>query len=276
MRLVDFVDRNIPTDLIAADVKRLPMEDVWDRLDEHNPPSTSVVRYEMDRWEGQDIGECQERLLCIRLSALDDADHPWHDASLTMTGSPERRVERPPVHLQKDFKGKTLDDIELRDDVAGLDEAVKAAAEYIQFLRTMADEGINMAFCGPTGVGKSLLAGIIANAARRNGVMSQVITMQKYLEGRMPNAIDKETSADAMAVKLLVLDELGAERVSDWTISELDRLLSFRYDNKLPTIITSNISWKDMAAGLPPHLVDRLQERCRVLELDGPSYRGKG
>ena len=67
---------------------------------------------------------------------------------------------------------------------------------------------------------------------------------------------------------LLILDDLGAEKSSEWAVAKLDELVDHRYLNGLPTLFTTNLTPKQ----LPSRVASRLKEGVTVL-LDGPDYR---
>jgi len=70
---------------------------------------------------------------------------------------------------------------------------------------------------------------------------------------------------------VLVLDDLGVERETDWAAEKLFQILNHRYQSELPTVIVTNCRLEE----LPPRIYDRLSDddlcvRCQVL---APSYR---
>ena len=80
----------------------------------------------------------------------------------------------------------------------------------------------------------------------------------------------EHTMAFARNCSLLILDDLGAEKESDWANEQLDFLIDHRYENSKPLIVTTNLTLDD----LPPRIADRLREGALIL-LKGESYRKK-
>jgi len=74
----------------------------------------------------------------------------------------------------------------------------------------------------------------------------------------------------AKRVPLLVLDDLGVEKGTEWAVAKLDTLIDHRYITGLRTVFTTNLS----AADLPERIADRLSEG-KVYKLRGESYRKK-
>jgi DNA replication protein DnaC len=278
----EVADRNIPVKLISPEVASVPWTDVKAELEEKATP-LSIVEFqlrEMASGKKNADGEYPRRLARIQLSALLDTEHPWHGA---VTGarsprSPNSEITQSVIGAPRSYRNLTLADVEPRPEVTGLKEAVKATREFIAFLPKMLHEGHGLIFTGPPGDGKTMLASIISQAAANSRYHAVMVTSTTYYDWRRPAAGDdeKELAMKAYDADLLVFDEVGGERITDFTLAEMDRLISHRHNRELSTIFTSNLSWADLHDGLGDHLIDRLQERNRVLELDGPSYRGRG
>jgi DNA replication protein DnaC len=82
-----------------------------------------------------------------------------------------------------------------------------------------------------------------------------------------------------METPLLVLDDLGAERLTDWVEETMNVIVNARYNAKRPTLFTSNYEDADredmnslfVRVGFRLH--SRLSEMCEFLEYEGPDYR---
>lgn len=98
---------------------------------------------------------------------------------------------------------------------------------------------------------------------------------------RKPYADDDEApsiSADQLqrlvrGTTLLVLDDIGAERATDWVQEALYTLINHRYTNLLRTIFTSNLRPKELAARLGERTAWRIVEMSDVIEVTGPNLR---
>lgn len=69
---------------------------------------------------------------------------------------------------------------------------------------------------------------------------------------------------------LLILDDFGVHRETDWANEQLDFIVDSRYEFSKPLIITSNFTLND----LPPRIADRLREGT-LIQLKGFSFRGR-
>ena len=83
--------------------------------------------------------------------------------------------------------------------------------------------------------------------------------------------IKKKKSAEeiierAKSTPLLILDDIGAEKASEWTQEQLYRIVNFRYEHMLPTVITTNCDGAQLEMALGRRIVSRLIELCRSEE----------
>lgn len=85
---------------------------------------------------------------------------------------------------------------------------------------------------------------------------------------------DEETvMASYSWVDLLVIDDLGAEKVTDWSRQLLYLLIDRRYRNGRQTIITTNLTPSQLAETIDARIVSRLAEMGVVIELKGSDKR---
>jgi len=72
-------------------------------------------------------------------------------------------------------------------------------------------------------------------------------------------------------VPMLVLDDLGTEKRSDWVTEKLDTIVDYRYINALPLVVTTNLPMDELS----PRIASRLQraEFGRIVVLEVPEYR---
>ena len=72
---------------------------------------------------------------------------------------------------------------------------------------------------------------------------------------------------------LLLLDDLGAERANEWVRERIFVIVNHRYREELPTIFTSNIGPRDLAAQLGERTASRIIAMCDWISLEGEDYR---
>jgi len=83
---------------------------------------------------------------------------------------------------------------------------------------------------------------------------------------------------DARDAHVLLLDDIGAERGTDWATKELEALVDYRHGlgTVKTTIITTNGTLRQLADRMGVRTADRLLEMCAVVEVSGPNLRERG
>jgi DNA replication protein DnaC len=72
---------------------------------------------------------------------------------------------------------------------------------------------------------------------------------------------------------LLHIDDLGAEKRSDWVLEQLYAIVDERYQAQRSMIVTSNNGFEELAEQIGPRVVSRLTEMCQELPLYGDDKR---
>lgn len=132
---------------------------------------------------------------------------------------------------------------------------------------------------GPPGTGKTHLLAAWAAHAVRSGVGLRYLATTEYLRALRDLMNDKEDVAAGYLVRsartcgVLILDDLGAERASDWSREELGELIDARYRAALPLIAATNIAPEEWDAHLGGRTASRLREMCRAVYVEGRDRR---
>ena len=71
----------------------------------------------------------------------------------------------------------------------------------------------------------------------------------------------------------LFIDDIGMEKPSDWAKESIYRLVNRAYEAGVPTVVTSNLTFQELADRIGPRTVDRLVEMCRPIKMQGESRR---
>jgi DNA replication protein DnaC len=168
------------------------------------------------------------------------------------------------------FQTKVLQNYD--PEVPGAAEAYYAAAEF-----ATNPEGW-LVLLGGYGTGKTHLAAGIANYVVSYHRMQVYFAVAPDLlhHLRAAYAPNSETTYDerfeqVRSVYLLIIDDLGAEQTTAWAMEKLYQIFNYRYNNRLPMVITSNC---DLDA-LDPRIRSRLcdQDLCRHVYIDAEDYR---
>lgn len=122
------------------------------------------------------------------------------------------------------------------------------------------------------GVGKSHAAYAAGNRAVSAGLWTLAWTAIKFNDAIRPG--NDDTAYDvAQECDLLLLDDLGREKVSEWTLERLQSVLDARWSNEKRTIITTNLSGADLLTRYGDALVDRITDTLTMVLVDGSSRR---
>ncbi len=132
-------------------------------------------------------------------------------------------------------------------------------------------------FVGANGCGKTHLAGAIANYRLEDGDSVCFATVPDLLDelraSFAPGASERFDTLfqRLLNVRLLVLDDLGAQQSSPWAQEKLYQILNHRHLGQLPTVITTNVELKEME----PRIASRLSDLDVVVvyEIVAPDFR---
>jgi DNA replication protein DnaC len=156
-------------------------------------------------------------------------------------------------------------------------------------------DGLGLLFTGANGVGKTHLAvSVLRELIETKGARGQFWDFHELIR-EIKNSYNAETQQTELQVlepvveaDVLVLDDLGAWKMTDWMNDTLFYILNSRYLAKRATIITTNYPDADrekvlaadplvrreyLVERIGQRLRSRLMEMCLVVSLDGPDWR---
>lgn len=153
------------------------------------------------------------------------------------------------------------------------------ARKYVTNFDAMRKQGTGLLLCGQVGTGKSFLAAAIANELISRGTpclmtnFSRIISRISEKFGGDQKYLDNLNRFD-----LLVIDDLGVERDSEFTWEKVMNVIDSRYRAGLPLIVTTNLSMRDLSDPSDirrQRVFSRLREMCIFLEVKGADRRGR-
>jgi hypothetical protein len=127
---------------------------------------------------------------------------------------------------------------------------------------------INLAILGPSRVGKTWEAAAIARALLLDHrVPATFEEVPEILKRLRPNADGASDIGQYQVTPVLILDDLGAEKRTEWTDEQLYMVADYRAKRNLPTIVTSNLSPRALVDQYGARITGRLFEGAAKLEI---------
>lgn len=149
--------------------------------------------------------------------------------------------------------------------------------KYCNHFRQMMNDSQGLLLYGPVGTGKSFSAACIANTLLNNCVsviMTSLVLVLKQMSADF-NAQESITS-ELMSPDLLILDDFGTERTTDFAVEKVYDIIDSRYRSGKPLILTTNLSIQEMKRCTDiryERIYDRVFEMCYPIKFDGVSLR---
>ena len=180
-----------------------------------------------------------------------------------------------------DLKSKGLTDPAMREWTFANDNGkcpqMKHAHFYVENWTAMQEENIGYLLWGGVGTGKSYFAGCIANALMEQEVAVRMTNFALILndltasfEGR------NEYIARLCRAPLLILDDFGMERGTEYGLEQVYNVVDSRYRSRRPLIVTTNLSLQDLQHPKDTahaRIYDRLLEMCAPIRFSGENFR---
>lgn len=161
-----------------------------------------------------------------------------------------------------------------------LQENAIYAKRYVEYFSEMAQTGQGLLFWGNVGTGKTFLAGCIANALLEQKIPVLMTSFPKILNalGGLYSSERNEYLASLNRYTLLVIDDMGIERESQYTIETIYMVIDERYKSGKPFIVTTNIQLATLKKPQDlehARIYDRIMERCMPVFFGGKNYRSE-
>ena len=163
--------------------------------------------------------------------------------------------DRPPISdMARDFQARA-GVAEIRAYLDKLDENLKA--------------GQGVWLYGDPGTGKTTLAMLVSKIAIERNYSVAIYSLPKLL-ARIRQTYDAEPGGDSYttffqrltAIDLLHIDDLGAEKRSDWVLEQLYALINERYESERAVLVTTNLDEVELKEQIGQRTVSRLVEMC--------------
>ena len=156
---------------------------------------------------------------------------------------------------------------------------LKLCRRYAERFDEMVAKKQSLLFWGNVGTGKSFAAACIANYLLDRGVPVMMTSFVKLLS-LIQNGDEKEADIISRlnSAKLVIFDDLGAERNTDYALEKIYNIIDSRYQRELPIIFTTNLTITEMKNETDnryKRIYDRVFENIYPMQFTGPSWRRK-
>ena len=189
--------------------------------------------------------------------------------------------------IKKRYLSRTIDSFSV---TAENKRSFEVATDYIKNFREYFTQGKGLYLEGPCGTGKTHLAIAIALAIINTGVpvicktSIDILGDIKRCYERNSEVTEEEVLEAYKTVDLLIIDDLGKEQVTEWSVPVLYSILNERYEALLPTIITTNYNTTALAEKLSAKgdaetataIISRFVESSKRVTMSWADYRRKG
>jgi DNA replication protein DnaC len=163
----------------------------------------------------------------------------------------------------------------------------KAKLDVARFLEKYPLIDVGLLLLGPCGIGKTHLAvSVLKQVVQEKGDTGIFYDFRDLLREIQSswNAVSQTTELEVLrpvlSANLLVLDELGANKPTDWVRDTIAHIINCRYNEKKLTVFTSNYpdvaqrpGEETLSDRIGVRLRSRLYEMCKVIEIRGKDFR---
>lgn len=188
--------------------------------------------------------------------------------------------------IKKRFQQRTFPNF--RCDTPGRKKNYQIAKDYADNFSYHKARGDGLYIEGTNGTGKTHLAAAIALQLINEGIPVVCKTSSDLLGDikksfSFEGAKEHEVLDVYKKVDLLIIDDLGKEQCSDWSMSTLYYILNDRYEDMKPTIVTTNYNAEELVQALTPKgfdntkivaIISRLRETSTVMTMAWEDIRG--
>ena len=160
----------------------------------------------------------------------------------------------------------------------GINPEMAYAHKYVENWEDMKANSSGLLLWGNVGTGKSFFAGCIANALLEKGVPVLMTNFSRILNTLTGMHFeDRNQFIDSLnRYSLLIIDDLGIERNSEFALEQVFNVIDCRYRSKKPLIVTTNLTLTELNSApdvAHRRIYDRILERCAPIRINNRNIR---
>lgn len=168
--------------------------------------------------------------------------------------------------------------LDWRFEIAQENKDILMAKRYVENWKKVKTENLGLLLWGEVGSGKSFIAACIANALLEQGIPVLMTNFSKILNqmGAMYSEERYQYIASFSNFSLLIIDDLGIERSTEYALEQVYAVIDERYKSGLPLVITTNLTIAELRNPVDvPHarIYSRILEMCTPVNIRGGDRR---
>lgn len=185
--------------------------------------------------------------------------------------------------INQRFKERTFDSYNITSENK---QYFSIALKYVDTFEERIKDGNGIMFIGKSGAGKTYLACCIANnllQKEHSVVFGTSITLLEKIKETYDTGYQYKLLDSYVNAELLIIDDLGKEKPSEWTLEKLYYIIDERYQRMKPIIVTTNYNTEELTQRLSlkdnvstaESIISRLNEVCGGVYVDLTDQRRK-
>jgi DNA replication protein DnaC len=197
---------------------------------------------------------------------IDEATNTATDCpcrAVRIAGARTRSLEG---RIPRRYRGVSFDRPPVSDIARTAPDQIRSVRRYVAAIETNVDGGKGLWIQGDVGTGKTTLAMLVSKTALDAGRSVAIYSLPRLLNLLRESMDSDKGMVDFMdrltAVDLLHLDDLGAEKQTDWVLEQLYSIVNSRYEAERAIVATTNLMPDELSERLGARTVSRLVEIC--------------
>lgn len=192
----------------------------------------------------------------------------WDEDAEAIRAEKAERI-RKQSNLGLRFQGRTFETFDSTRNPDAYATCLSYADSYTNSERNF------LLLTGAYGTGKTHLAAAIANRLMDNGVPVLFNTFGGHLNKlKLEFGNSKSNYLSMMQnIEMLMMDDIGKEQQTEWTRAITFEVINYRYEHKLPVVMTTNLQSRQLSEYLGGAVWSRLHEICQGVKTIGGDYR---